>query len=111
MRFDDKNFIAKAIKDARKRAKLTQEELAEKVDLSVQHVSRLECGAYIPNLSTFFKIVKILDINLEIFGYKKNEHTIQNELYEILNQASKPELELYYNLILTAQKSIPNFKI
>ena len=110
MKFDDKNFIAKVIKDARKRLGLTQEELAEKIDLSVQHVSRLECAAYVPNLSTFFKLVSVLDIDLSIFGYNKNKTSLNSKLHEILNRANESELELYHNLIVAANNSIAKFK-
>ena len=54
MLFEDKQFLAKQIKIYRKKAKLTQAELAEKVDLSVQHISKIESGYYIPSLKTFF---------------------------------------------------------
>lgn len=54
MRFDDKQFLAEQIKLHRKKANLTQEELAERVDLSTQHISRIETGCYIPSLKSFF---------------------------------------------------------
>lgn len=53
MKFDDKVFIAKQIRLHRKKLGLTQEELAEKVDLSVQHISRIESACYIPSLKSF----------------------------------------------------------
>ena len=42
MKFDDKVFIAKQIKKHRKRAGLTQAELAEKVNLTIRHISGIE---------------------------------------------------------------------
>ena len=69
MKFDDKNFIAQKIKTYRKKMGLTQEQLAEQIDLSVQHVSRIENGCYIPSLTTFFKIISILQIDLKEFGF------------------------------------------
>ena len=46
MRFDDKAFIGKTVKSYRKKLGLTQSELAEMVDLSDQHISRIESGCY-----------------------------------------------------------------
>lgn len=42
MKFDDKTFIAKQIKLHRKKAGMTQAELAEKVNLTTQHISGIE---------------------------------------------------------------------
>ena len=55
MKFDDKKFIAERIKYYRKKMNLTQAELAEMVDLSDQHLSRIERGCYVPSLTTFFQ--------------------------------------------------------
>ena len=68
MLFDDKKFIADKIKLARKRAKLTQEELAEKIGITSKQVSRLELATYVPSLPTFMKIIKVLEINFNEFG-------------------------------------------
>lgn len=74
MLFEDKHFIAKKIRVARKNAKFTQEELAEKINISSKQLSRIEMVAYIPSLPTFLKI---------IYG---------------MNNA---ELKYYYNIIKT----------
>ena len=42
------------IKALREKQRMTQAELAEKVDLSDQHISRIESGCYIPSLKSFF---------------------------------------------------------
>ena len=65
----EKVFIAKQIRIHRKRAGLTQAELAEKVNLSTQHISRIESGCYIPSLTSFFMIVEVLKIDLKTFGF------------------------------------------
>ena len=57
MKFDNKSYIAEKIKYHRKKMNFTQAELAEMVDLSVQHISRIESGCYIPSLKSFFILV------------------------------------------------------
>lgn len=44
----------------RKAAGLTQEDLAEKVGLSKNHLSNIECGKYIPTTSFILKICEVL---------------------------------------------------
>ena len=58
MVFYEKEFIAKKIRLARKNAKLTQEELAEKIDISAKQLSRIEMATYIPSVPTFLKIIQ-----------------------------------------------------
>lgn len=54
MIFDDKYFIGRKIKSFRKKRGLTQAELAEKIDLSEKHISKIEASIHVPSLSAFF---------------------------------------------------------
>lgn len=108
MKFDDKVFIAEQIKQHRKKAGFTQAELAEKVDLSVQHISRIESGCYIPSLKSFFMLVAALNIDLRVFGFNTDviEDQIKNQLVECIIKASKTELVFYANMISAINQSI-----
>lgn len=112
MKFDDKNFIAQKIKTYRKKMGLTQEQLAEQIDLSVQHVSRIENGCYIPSLTTFFKIISILQIDLKEFGFniEKNKNPIINNIIEDITNASDEELIFYENMIKCIKDSFSKIK-
>ena len=112
MKFDDKNFIAQKIKTYRKKMGLTQEQLAEQIDLSVQHVSRIENGCYIPSLTTFFKIISILQIDLKEFGFniEKNKNPIINNIIENITNASDEELIFYENMIKCIKDSFSKIK-
>ena len=57
--------IGSKIKDARERAHLTQEELAEIIDISPTHMSVIERGVKTPKLDTFVKIVKALNLSAD----------------------------------------------
>lgn len=108
MKFDDKKFLAEQIKLHRKKAGLTQALLAEKIDLSVQHISRIESGCYIPSLKTFFMLASVLNIDLRIFGFNINstENDVKNKLIEYIVNASKTELIFYENVISAVNNSI-----
>jgi len=112
MKFDDKNFIAQKIKTYRKKMGLTQEQLAEQIDLSVQHVSRIENGCYIPSLTTFFKIISILQIDLKEFGFniEKNNNPVINNIIEDITNASDEELIFYENMIKCIKDSFSKIK-
>ena len=112
MKFNDKKFIAQQVKIHRKKAGLTQAELAEKVNLSTQHISRIESACYIPSLSSFFTIVDTLNIDLRLFGLKMEEtgNEVKNKLIENIICASDAELILYDNIINAIGSSLSQIK-
>ena len=112
MKFDDKLFLAKQIKEHRKKLGLTQEELAEKVDLSTQHISRIESGCYIPSLKSFFAIVSALNIDLRLFGFNvsKTTNAVKDELIQKVLSATDAELIFYENSIEAVNKSLYKVK-
>jgi len=59
-------MVAELVKDARKKAKLTQEELAQKVHLKRPHISRIERAETDVRISTLQKIAHGLGGNLSI---------------------------------------------
>lgn len=70
--FLEKEFVGQKFKEYRKKASLTQEELAEKVGIAEKHYGRLERGICLPALDTFFNLVKVLNIPLSDFGIETN---------------------------------------
>nr|QGT49781.1 hypothetical protein Melaina855_1680 [uncultured Candidatus Melainabacteria bacterium] len=112
MKFDDKLFIAKKIKYYRKSKNLTQAELAEMVDLSVQHISRIESGCYIPSLKSFFMLIHVLGIDLREFGFgvECSGNLVKDLLIEKISNATDTELVFYKNLIESVNKSFIEIK-
>jgi len=51
-------FVSGRIKDARKKANLTQDQLAEKTGIPQSHISRLEKGEHSPTFKTLEKIAE-----------------------------------------------------
>lgn len=68
-RKDKEQFAKKAgtiIKNARLKAKLTQEQLAEKADFHRTYIGFIEQGVYSPNLHTYSKLAKALNTKLSV---------------------------------------------
>lgn len=57
--------IGSRIKSARENMGLTQEELAEKIDLSTQFISTIERGVAGPSLETVINLCKVLKVSSE----------------------------------------------
>ena len=59
----EKFTIGDRIKEIRKKRGLTQEQLAEKLDISVQFVGQIERGLKLPSMPVFIKLVEILNVS------------------------------------------------
>lgn len=61
----DQKAIGKRIKSAREKMGLTQEQLAEQVNLSPMHISVIERGNKLPRLETLINIANVLDVSAD----------------------------------------------
>lgn len=103
--------MGKRIKAARENKGLTQEQLAEKLDLSVQHISVIERGVKAPRLETFIKLANELDVNADYFLedlLKVSSLIASNELYDAMDGISEKEkqriMQVVRVLVDTAKK-------
>lgn len=60
-----KELLGARIKELRKRKGLTQEQLAEKVDLATRYISLIEVGRSSPSLETIENIANAFDVELK----------------------------------------------
>lgn len=61
----DKLTIGDRIKEARKKQKLTQEQLAELLDISVEFVGQIERGLKLPSMHVFIKLIEALNVSAD----------------------------------------------
>jgi putative transcriptional regulator len=62
------------VEELRRERAITQEELAEILDVSRQTISSLENGRYNPSIILAFKIARYFDLSIEeIFPYEEKE--------------------------------------
>ena len=67
MSMNNKKLLGKRIKELRKKSKLTQEDLAEMVDIETSTLSGIESGRHFPSLFTLEKIASSLNLELKTF--------------------------------------------
>lgn len=108
----DKSSIGKIIKKLRQDKGLTQEELAEKVDLSTNYLSKVERGLNLPNTESFLKMAEFLDFTLEDFGInQKNKEIIDTEkenLLKLILSSSSKDIYIYTQFIKTINETFLN---
>jgi transcriptional regulator with XRE-family HTH domain len=64
MKKDLAKLLGNKVKEARKHKCLTQEDLAELIDKTVETVSNIERGVKAPSLNTIYEISKALKVKL-----------------------------------------------
>ncbi len=106
MLYDDKKFIGEIIKNARKKVKMKQAELAEKIDMSDKNLGNIENGKQFPQLNNFFRILEVLDLQIEDFGVnsKKDVNKIRELILHKLYLMDDYQLEIYLNLVEMVSK-------
>ena len=104
----DYKVIGKRIKDCRKKAKLSQENLAEKLDISISFQSRLERGA---TKISFEKLVLTAEhLNVPvcylISGVQQDSEDYLNaDLYEITKDFSPDKMQLLLGIAEVISKT------
>lgn len=59
-------YTAQILLQARKDAKVTQSELASRINTTKSYISKIENGVLTPKVSTFYKIIEALGFRVEI---------------------------------------------
>lgn len=99
-----KRLLGRKIKQYRVLKGLTQEELAEKLNISQRTLSGIECGTNFLSSNTLEKILEVFDISLEemfYFNYLKSNKEIVNELINDIkaNADDTQKLQTIYKVV------------
>jgi len=97
----DYTLIGERLKKARMAKKLTQEQLAEKLDVSVAFLSRAERGDVKINLSRISQLCDLLDVSISnvLTGTVSNSKDYLTEDFSNLLKNCPPEkLKLIYDI-------------
>lgn len=73
------HLVGSRIRELRKRRRLTQTELSEKIGVAQSDLSRMEQGEYKVGLDTLFKILQVFDLKMSEFFGETEEPTAEEE--------------------------------
>ncbi len=92
----DQTKIGELLRELRKEKNLTQEDLAEKMNVSRRTVSRWETGSNMPDLDVLVELADYYDVDLrDIFnGKRRSDENMNTELKDTLMQAADYTQEL-----------------
>ncbi len=100
-----KKTLGDRVKRFRKDAGLTQERLAEKVDMAVETISRLERGHSLPSVEKFYEIALALDVEMAVLfdiadeDFKARSYPHLAEMREILRRTKKAHQKMAVEVV------------
>lgn len=94
--------LREAIRNERKNKRITQEELAEKLDISPTHVKHIESGHRKPSIEILFELTKILNISLDGVVFPKNETSLdvtRGKIERLLDVSDEASLQFILSVL------------
>ncbi|MBR1908372.1 helix-turn-helix transcriptional regulator [bacterium] len=99
---DKKKALGQRLRELRKAKNITQEQLAEIIDVEPTSISNIECGRNYPNFANLEKLLEKLDSSfLEIFDFEHFDNTdiLRDKIIEFTKNASNKEIEFLFKTI------------
>lgn len=99
--------IGDKVRKYRKAINLSQEELSEKIGISVTHMSHIETGNTKLSLPVLVALAEALDVHTDdlLFDMPSNKNIILTELNELLETCSEKELSVITDVVKILKKS------
>ena len=109
---DELNYveIGKRIQAKRKQLKITQEKLAEIIDVSPSFISEIERGTSISSLNTITKIAKNLELSLDYLIFGITQSNSNTTFFDILKTIPKENHKLYISICENIANTFRNLK-
>lgn len=98
----DYELLGKRIREERKRLNLTQEKLAEKIDLSEAYIGQIERGERILSLDTLLKITDQFGVTVDYLlnnSIDLNDDQFLNQLKKIMVDRSTKEKKMILDVL------------
>lgn len=106
-------IIGNNIKRLRLQHHFTQEELAELIDVSSNHIYRIEAGTSHISLKVLFDLMKVFSVGsdaiLEDIDSSKDNSLIIKRINEVLSQSSDKEMKIILQLVYDLHKILKEF--
>jgi transcriptional regulator with XRE-family HTH domain len=98
-----KGLLGARIKELRKLRGLSQEKLAEMINIDPKHLSRIEVGRSFPSMDTLAAIAKSLKMELKDFfefsHQKKSSQEMTKEICSLINEVGEDKQRLILKVV------------
>ena len=105
----DYTAIGQRIRNTRKSRMLSQEQLAEKINISVTHMSHIETGNTKLSLPVLVDIASVLDVSIDALVHDKksnNNMDLINESVNLISNCDSEKILVINDVINTLVKSL-----
>ncbi|HHV12554.1 MAG TPA: helix-turn-helix transcriptional regulator [Clostridiales bacterium] len=104
----DNKALGAAIKAARLEKRITQEQLAEIIEVAPSHIKQIEAGTRNPSIEVLYKLAQALNFSVDdvFFPGRKSDQELLYKIERSLQDCSVHELRVVYSTI-TALKDKP----
>lgn len=108
----DYTAVGEKIREARLKARITQEVLAEKTDLSITHISAIENASTGVSLQALTDIASELHISIDflVFGSAYSNLVIESEIQNILSDCTDREAQVLLELMKANKEAVRKLK-
>ena len=103
--------LGRNIAKARINNHLTQEILAEKIDVSTVFISQIETAARKPSLETVYKISKELNTTIDSLIGNNELKVKHDEILKMLSDMNEKEMRFINNVLREICKSLKNYEL
>ena len=99
--FLEKGLLGDAIRQARINANMTQEELAERVNITPTHLKHIESEHRKPSIEVLFQIATILNLSLYSLLFPADEDKADSikKVHLLLSKCTDNELKIVYDVV------------
>ena len=102
--------IGQRIRKYRKEKGLSQEQLAEKLNISVTHVSHIETGNTKLSLPVFVAAAEVLGVCADdLLNDKKDDSHLSQEILHLFDSCSQKECRIILEIAKAAKKALKKF--
>ena len=99
---EKKTLLGARIKELRKRSGLTQDQLAERIEVEAKYLSRIEVGKRYPSLDVLERIADSMKVEMkELFDYSHHDNAVITPagITKAVDGATREEMKLIFKLI------------
>lgn len=90
----DFKTIGRKIKERRKSLGITQEFIANQLDVNASHISNIECGRANPSLTVLIKIANLLQCSIDYFISREYTYKVDKDKEQSLDDKIMEKLQL-----------------
>lgn len=97
-----KKKFGQRVKELRKSLKLTQEQIAQMIDIEPPNISKLESGLHFPQPENIEKLANALNVEVkDLFDFKHitSNEILKTNIIENLNTLNDKELRYIYKMV------------